>query len=347
MAKIPRVTQPIFAGSAANNGQFGSAQAATFVLSNDLATLMSLPAYAQGWLLSVLGGDKFPPLEELQALSYIETTQLAYIFQEGIVEYDAGTTYWLESIVKKPGTFQLFGSLTNANVGNALPVAPASNANWKYLCDLSALGASVHLNIQTFSTTSIYNPTAGLLFALVREVGGGGGGGSDGTAQYSAGGGGSGEYAEGTFSAATIGASQTVTIGAAGTSNNPGGTTSFGALLTAVGGSPGASTPAVTTTSTSTCQGGQGGTGGTGTGLHIKGETGDYGTHHSIGSDSFDVGGKGANSPFGAGAPWTLGANANGNNATGAGSGGSGGCTGGSGGTAGAGYVEVYEFYSA
>lgn len=140
MAKIPRVFQKIFASAATNNGQFGSGQTGAKVTSNDLPTLMSLSAWASGWLGAVIGGSKFPPLEEFQALTYIQTTQLAYLFQEGVPDWDTSTTYWINGIVKKPGTMQLFGSLTNSNQGNALPVAPASNSNWKFLIDLGAVG---------------------------------------------------------------------------------------------------------------------------------------------------------------------------------------------------------------
>lgn len=162
MARIPRVTQTIFAGSASNNGVFGSAQDGSKVLSNTLATLMGKPAWAAGWLSAVIGGSKFPPLEEFQALDYIETTQLAYLFQEGIPEWDVGTTYFTPtSIVKAPGTVQLFQSLVNNNLGNALPTAPASNSNWKYLCDLANItaGRTLLTGNQTYYVSSTGNDT--------------------------------------------------------------------------------------------------------------------------------------------------------------------------------------------
>lgn len=144
MARVSRSTQKIFAGSATNNGIFGSAQAGTKILSNSLADIQSLGAWSAGWLDATIGALKFPPLEEMQAIQYLVTTQLAYLFQEGIAEYDAGSTYYHYSIVKNPNSFQLFGSLTDANIGNALPTAPASNSNWQFLVDLG--------NISPFST---------------------------------------------------------------------------------------------------------------------------------------------------------------------------------------------------
>jgi hypothetical protein len=138
MAKLTRKHQKVFAGSAANNGQFGSAQTGAKVTSTDLDTLQSLAAFGTGWLDAVISGQKLPPLEEFQALDHIATRQIAYIFQEGIPEWNTSCEYHQNSIVKKSGTYELYGSLINTNTGNALPAA-VDNANWKYLGDLSNL----------------------------------------------------------------------------------------------------------------------------------------------------------------------------------------------------------------
>lgn len=137
MARLDRKTQKVFASAAANNGQFGSAQLGTKVLSNDITVLQALAAYLNGWNDATIGSKKFPTLEEFQALSYIETRQIAYIFQEGIVEYDSGTTYYQKSVVKQTGTYQLYGSITDNNAGNSL----ADPTKWLALIDLSALVA--------------------------------------------------------------------------------------------------------------------------------------------------------------------------------------------------------------
>lgn len=59
-----------------------------------------------------------------------------------IVEYDAASTYDQFAIVKKIGTYELYGSKINGNTGNALPNA-VDDANWLFLGDLSALGIDV------------------------------------------------------------------------------------------------------------------------------------------------------------------------------------------------------------
>jgi len=138
MPRLSRWTQKVFAKDASNNGVFGSAQVGSKILSNDLDDLQSLPAFLTGWIDAVIGVKKFPALEEFQALDYINTYQLAYLFQEGIPAYDSGTTYYENSIVKKPGTYEIYGSLIDDNIGNALPAA-VSDSNWQFLQDLSAI----------------------------------------------------------------------------------------------------------------------------------------------------------------------------------------------------------------
>jgi hypothetical protein len=104
-------------------------------------------------------------------------------------------------------------------------------------------GAGRLVNVQVFTASGTYTPTPGATRALVRGVGGGGAGGgvpATGAGASSAGaGGGAGAHGvrwiDGTLSsqAVTIGAGGTPAAGAAG---GPGGTTSFGALLSCPGG---------------------------------------------------------------------------------------------------------------
>jgi len=100
---------------------------------------------------------------------------------------------------------------------------------------------------QIFTASGTYTPTSGMKYCIVELVGGGGGGGGAATTSSvqvaAGGGGGGGGYIRRLFSAATIGASQTVTIGAAGTAGastpadgGTGGATIFGAFSQANGG---------------------------------------------------------------------------------------------------------------
>lgn len=180
---------------------------------------------------------------------------------------------------------------------------------------------------QTFTSSGTYTPTTGMTSCIVEMIGGGGAGG--GTAAAAAGqiaggaGGGAGEYARGVFSAADIGASKTVTLGAPGAGANAanggaGGTTSLGTLLTAAGGAGGnVGLSAVNAINT----GASGGTGGAGTGIHVKGNQAQYAIWVA---GSFQLSGAGANSRYGTGGDSRISTN-NGINGFGFGSGGSGG----------------------
>lgn len=132
MPKITRKHQKIFALNSSDTGQFGSARAGTFVTDTDPDVIQSLAAWEQGWNEAVISGDKLFPLEEVQGVDYVTTRQIAYVFQEGIPEYDSDTVYYQNSLVKEAGTVNLYKSLTNDNQGNAL----SSALNWKFLVNL-------------------------------------------------------------------------------------------------------------------------------------------------------------------------------------------------------------------
>lgn len=140
MAKILRKFQKIFASGAANNGQFGSAVAGTKITSSDVETLQALAAYLSGWDSATIGSQKLPTLEEFQALHYISNYQLAYLFQEGVSEWNTDTEYHENSMVKD-GTV-LYLSKTNTNTGNAV----SDTANWLRAGDISYLFAIENAN---------------------------------------------------------------------------------------------------------------------------------------------------------------------------------------------------------
>lgn len=106
------------------------------------------------------------------------------------------------------------------------------------------------INIQTFTATGTYTPTANMKYCIIEVVGAGGGGGGCTNAGATGGlwgaGGGAGSYSKKFATAATIGASQAVTIGAGGTAGSNsggaggnGGDTSVGAICIGKGGTGG------------------------------------------------------------------------------------------------------------
>lgn len=148
MAKLERKTQKIFSSlNPTKLGVFGSAQALAPATSLDLDVLQSA-AYEQGWTDATIGGNKRPPLEEFNAIKYINDYQNAYVLQEGIPEYDVGTTYFINSIVKQEITGILYKSVTDDNIGNAL----TDISNWVLYTDISVNERTVILDSAIISS---------------------------------------------------------------------------------------------------------------------------------------------------------------------------------------------------
>jgi len=144
MSKITRVLQKIFAtdGVLSDFGVFGSRTANNPTYSKDVLTIQSLAAWTDGLKSALNSANKAPFHEDTNSLYYVLTSQLAYLFQEGLPEYDATTNYFLYSVVKKTQTWELYGSLVDDNLGNALP-DKVSDAYWIYLGDLRNLNITL------------------------------------------------------------------------------------------------------------------------------------------------------------------------------------------------------------
>ena len=211
------------------------------------------------------------------------------------------------------------GNVLTSNGAGALPTFQA------------AAGGSgfTTINIQTFTSSGTYTPTASMKYCIIECVGGGGGGGTanTGVGRWSSGaGGGGGGYSRKFASSATIGASETVTIGAAGTAGSSGqnaggsgGDTSVGTICIGKGATGGAGNDG---SGSAISIGGAGGVAGTGD-ITFPGQQGQY----SYASTSvFYPQGEGGSSYFGYGgrcAIATPGTNNAGQNYGGGGAGGS------------------------
>lgn len=212
--------------------------------------------------------------------------------------------------------------------------------------------------VQTFLATGTYTPTADMKYCVIEVVGGGGGGGGTAgnvTLSGAGGGGGGGAYARGVFSAATIGASKAVTIGAGGaggantgTAGTGGGTTSVGALISSSGGAGGIQT--LTPAATGTVLGGAGGANGFVSGQYTSAGGAGTNAYWLVG---LVVAGAGGSSGLGSGSniqrSAISGGLAAGNAGNFAGGGGGGGlqnlsATGAAGGAGSQGYVVITEF---
>ena len=212
------------------------------------------------------------------------------------------------------------------------------------------------LNVQFFSTpgTTTYNPTPGTNSIIVQLQGGGGAGGgvvATGSNQFAVGaGGGAGGIAVSRYTSGFAG--QTVTIGAGGVpvvgnTGGDGGSTSFGSLMSATGGSGGSIGLAIPSGQAAVEAGGQGGVGAVGNIYAAVGQDG----INSVGTATSNyISGSGGPSLLGGGGRRLVtGASDNGSAALVGGSGGGGAAASNGGGPfaggAGApGYVLIWEF---
>ena len=161
-----------------------------------------------------------------------------------------------------------------------------------------SIGGFTSIKIQVFSShgSHTYTPTAGMSYCIVEVIGGGGGGGSSANGVFSVGsGGGAGGYSREIFDAATIGASQSLTIGTGGTPTNPGTSTLFGALITCTGGGGGIN---VSVQNTPTI-GGAGGTVTVGGTFNVGGGAGGIGMWVTAGDEYAGYGGNSFLAPGG------------------------------------------------
>lgn len=237
----------------------------------------------------------------------------------------------------------------NAMAGGSTFGTPSSSN--KFLTQDIASSATFIPVVRTYlnaASPATWTKPAGLKYVIVEVQAGGGGGGGNTQTDCSSGGGGGGGYSKKLIAAATLGATETVTIGAggaagaaAGGAGGTGGASSFGTHATTTGGAgggAGASDPTA---------GGNGGIGSSGD-INIKGSAGQNGST----STGYFGGGNGGSCVLGGGGLGGFGsgiANTAGSAGNVYGGGGGGGQSGGGGDAAGgigaAGIVIVTEYY--
>lgn len=127
---LQRYEQEIFAGNSDNyeTAVLGSFAAGQAVYSKTINELQSA-AYLLGWSACVYGGNNAPFMEEMNALFYIITYQLAYLMQKGIPEYISSEMYYTGNFCQVSGI--IYRSLQNNNQGNA----PASSPEYWQQCN--------------------------------------------------------------------------------------------------------------------------------------------------------------------------------------------------------------------
>ena len=164
MTRLKRITNKIFGNTASTTGspdtgaeigQFGSAKAGTYNATADVETIQALPAYEQGWIGAVIPDQQYPTLPEMTGVNKVLSYQTGYLMQEGIPEWDSGTTYYKNSIVKyaKVTTTQT----TTASIGASTGITSASVNKNTFVSQISVDGNYTF----TYNGTSwLYNDIA-------------------------------------------------------------------------------------------------------------------------------------------------------------------------------------------
>ena len=123
MAKLTAEVQKVFAQDAPTSdvAQIGSFKAGAALKTKDIATIQALSEYLDG-LVDITGsGANLPLLEDINAMYFLATRQLAYLYQSGIPEWNPLQEYYANvSFVQVGGVVYQSTSGTGGspNVGN-------------------------------------------------------------------------------------------------------------------------------------------------------------------------------------------------------------------------------------
>lgn len=159
MPKIERKTQKIFGGNAESDqlAAFGSMITGTPVYNDDIETLQS-EAYTEGWQVAVAANEA-PFMEEMNGVQYGFSKQLAYLFQQGIAEWDAGTTYYLNSFCQVGGV--IYKSMQDENINHS-PADDTEGTYWTPLETGGGGGGSSGLEVCDIGMALYVDETKGL-----------------------------------------------------------------------------------------------------------------------------------------------------------------------------------------
>lgn len=133
---LTRKQQKIFAGNTTTSEEqiavFGSkANTGTMEFSKDPDVIQN-EYYIKGWQKATLL-EEAPLQEDFNAIDFVESYNLAYLFQKGIPEYSENTTYFkgsICSIINSSSKPSLYYSLTDNNIGNN---PTTDDTNWANL----------------------------------------------------------------------------------------------------------------------------------------------------------------------------------------------------------------------
>lgn len=130
MAQLSRANQLVFGstGGTTEFGKIGSDAAGTPETTKDLEAIQSLSQYLAGLYGITASAAEPPRIEDINALYYLMTSQLRYLFQNGVPEWHEDAEYFATvSYCQRGGV--VYRSVTNDNVGN--DPATDDGTNWE------------------------------------------------------------------------------------------------------------------------------------------------------------------------------------------------------------------------
>jgi hypothetical protein len=135
MPAQPRAVQRIFGSAltpASNIAVIGSLAAGAPAYSGDVKTIQSLAEFLSGFN-AICVGNRSPAVQDMNALFYEITSQLAYLLQSGLPEYDPDTVYFPNNVCR-------VGSATFTCLNNNITTNPTTDSvNWASgLCKMQA-----------------------------------------------------------------------------------------------------------------------------------------------------------------------------------------------------------------
>jgi microcystin-dependent protein len=136
--KITRKLQKIFASLSNPNeiGKFGSFAAGLPAYSTDPDQIQTAN-FLGGWFSAIVGANS-PAIEDLNALQYLYARQLAYLFQNGIAEWQAGTEYFIGSTVMD--SKNIYTSIVDNNIGNLV----TDITKWQIRTPMTSIGDLIY-----------------------------------------------------------------------------------------------------------------------------------------------------------------------------------------------------------
>jgi hypothetical protein len=137
MAKIARALQKLFGSTGATTefGVFGSDSEGSAATTKDPALIQSLATYLRGLYGSTANATQPPRIQDLNALYYLFSRQIAYGFQAGVPEWIATENYYANASVVLGSNGKIYISKTGTDGSPNINNDPTTDTgtNWRYV----------------------------------------------------------------------------------------------------------------------------------------------------------------------------------------------------------------------